>query len=956
MDSLSTLAILASGSGPTKKRRQALKHFQNGVISLVDLYGDGTDGPSGQGKRAHGFDLDSKVQVFETVIRGVGGLLSAHLFATGDLPITGYNASDNSVVDKSGRQGVRWSRKFIYDGQLLRLAHDLATRLLPAFTTSTGIPYPRVNLRYGIPFYLNSPLSCETDEDSRCETAQCPVNAPGNREMVETCSAGAGTLLLEFSVLSRLTGDSIFEDIAKRAFWSVWERKSTIGLVGSNIDAETGLWTSVYTGLGAGIDSFFEYAFKAYVLLSGSEIPSGNLYDVEPPLTTFYPPPLTARHHDPESFLEVWQESHAAISRHLYRGRNYGYPHFVQGDLFTGAARALWMDALSAFYPGLLATTGDIEEAIENHVLFTALWSRYSAMPERWSTATGGIEGGLGWWLGRPEFIESTYHIFRATSDPWFLHVGEMTLKDIKRLCWAPCGLSGLQNVVTGEQNNRMESFFLGETAKYLHLLFDPEHPFNKLDSSFVFSTEGHPLIIPRRSRGTNHGGSGNAKTNRARMNEDTCPIPPRKLPFSISNTAARPDIYHAANFIRLESKSPEKKSKSKSKKSGIGRGGSSSRLDSPSNYTHYPWTLPLELIPHNATSALMKQKPTFDITFPSIPNMIFPAGILQRVKHGVLVSSMGGLRLGMIQDVPGITDDSDEGELLRVNSVNNVPLGRDEQVFLARDTIASVASPTDPLFTRVQDPIMLDLVVDVSLETGSERETEATNLTNLPQTAILSPEIDLGDILKGSSPEASPMRDALRYFARQVSSALKEDTFTPDPTVQRRYFPAITPQGLGSAPLPDVAEAKGPDIHGNPQGTLLWHKIFLGGQNCDGMLTPSVPRNHQVIVLRRGGCSFSEKLANIPSFAPSDNSLRLVVLVSFGYDDGHDESRLTRPLLDEVQYTSSGIPRRHPIAMVMVGGGKGVYEAFGRARGVGVKRRYSVSANGVLISNLVVL
>ena len=33
-----------------------------------------------------------------------------------------------------------------YDGELLQLAHDLASRLLPAFEeSSTGIPYPRVN-------------------------------------------------------------------------------------------------------------------------------------------------------------------------------------------------------------------------------------------------------------------------------------------------------------------------------------------------------------------------------------------------------------------------------------------------------------------------------------------------------------------------------------------------------------------------------------------------------------------------------------------------------------------------------------------------------------------------------------------------------------------------------------------------------------------------------------------
>ena len=955
VDSLSTLAILASSSGPEKKRKQAFKHFQNGVMALVELYGDGTDGPSGRGKRAHGFDLDSKVQVFETVIRGVGGLLSAHLFAVGDLPITGYNPLENMMVGDSGPRGIKWSKKFSYDGQLLRLAQDLATRLLPAFTTSTGIPYPRVNLRHGIPFYLNSPLSCEADHDPRCESAQCPTNPPGNREMAETCSAGAGTLLLEFSVLSRLTGDPLFEDLAKRAFWSIWERRSNIGLVGSNIDAETGLWANIYTGLGAGIDSFFEYAFKAYVLLSGSEVPSGNFYDVEPPLSIFYPPPLTTKHHEPESFLDVWRESHAAINRHLHRGHSFGYPHFIQSDLFTGATRALWMDALSAFYPGLLATTGDTEEAIESHVLFTALWSRYSAMPERWSMATGGIEGGLGWWLGRPEFIESTYHIFRATHDPWFLHVGEMTLKDIQRLCWAPCGLSGLQDVVTGEQNNRMESFFLGETAKYLHLLFDPDHPFNKLDSSFVFSTEGHPLVIPRHSRGIMDGETRLTKPNPARGGNDTCPIPPAMLPFSISNTAARPDLYHAANLARLDLNLRRQDLEAQGKKTGKGRNKHLVQSISPSDYIHYPWTLPLELIPHNATSSMLKQKPTFDITFPSLPNMVFPTGILQRVKQGILVSNMGGLRLGMIQDVPGIFDEASEGELFRVNSVNNVPLGRDERIFLAKDTIASVANAKDPLFTRIQDPVMLDLVVDVAIEKESNRGRGTVHLTNLP-TAPPSPEIDFAEILQGSSSEASPMRDALRYLARQVSSVMKEETYVPDPTVRRWYFPAITPQGMGSAPIPNVVEAKGLDVTGNPQGSLLWRKVFVGGQNCQGMLRLSIPRDYQVIVLQRGSCSFSQKLANIPSFVPNEQSLQLVIIVSYGDDDGHDERRLTRPLLDTLQHSSSGIPRRHPVPMVMIGGGKPVYDMFRRATMLGIKRRYSVHANGIPISNLVVL
>ena len=93
IDSLSTLAILASSplSSSGRNKNKALSTFQNGVKALVEQYGDGTNSTHGTGKRARGFDLDSKVQVFETIIRGVGGLVSAHLFAVGELPMGGYN-------------------------------------------------------------------------------------------------------------------------------------------------------------------------------------------------------------------------------------------------------------------------------------------------------------------------------------------------------------------------------------------------------------------------------------------------------------------------------------------------------------------------------------------------------------------------------------------------------------------------------------------------------------------------------------------------------------------------------------------------------------------------------------------------------------------------------------------------------------------------------------------------
>ena len=69
------------------------------------------------------FDVNTKPQVFETTIRVLGGLLSGHIFA---------NKTDQPFH-------LPW-----YRGELLDLAYDLGLRLLPAFSTPTGMPYARV--------------------------------------------------------------------------------------------------------------------------------------------------------------------------------------------------------------------------------------------------------------------------------------------------------------------------------------------------------------------------------------------------------------------------------------------------------------------------------------------------------------------------------------------------------------------------------------------------------------------------------------------------------------------------------------------------------------------------------------------------------------------------------------------------------------------------------------------
>lgn len=976
IDSLSTLAILASAPlDKTGTGARALRDFQDGISDLVTQYGDGTNGPAGQGLRARGFDLDSKVQVFETVIRGVGGLLSAHLFASGELPIRGYTPVRAArKFWKSPPREVHppmlWPNGFQYDGQLLRLALDLAQRLLPAFYTNTGMPYPRVNLRHGIPFYQNSPLNRDSNV-GECSADDFP-------EITETCSAGAGSLVLEFTVLSRLTGDARFEQVAKRAFWAVWSRRSSIGLIGAGVDAEVGHWVGPFAGIGAGTDSFFEYALKTHILLSGHDVPNATVPSKKRPgpwldPNTLYRP-LSDEENSPESFLHAWQEAHAAIKRHLYS--NTHHPHYVNVHLSTGSPQAYWIDSLGAYYPGLLTLAGELDEAIETNLLYTALWTRYAALPERWSLRDGHVEGGLGWWPGRPEFIESNYHIYRATKDPWYLHVGEMVLEDIKRRCWTECGWSGLQDVHTGEKSDRMESFFLGETAKYMYLLFDPNHPLNTLDAPYVFTTEGHPLIIPRKSvsRGPRRIKSKETSIQpyNSLQNSGTCPVPPANIPLTISATAARPDVFHAASLIGLH-KVPNMHSLDAGNSKGTSPVSGASDQAVHANHTYYPWTLPKSLVPENSTCAMLPMKTTFNIEFPSnLPQpdlssgfniVLGPQGVVRVNNEGVLLKSLQGVRLGMVEEEPSPLNDPNGipySQSWRIWNVGNMPLGRDEKVFVQRDVIGPLA---DPSFTRVRDSVMLDLVLQIE----NPMETNGTDGTPLDIAAlgevvqVEDPDLRLEETIIQASGLAAEYKTMLSSLLQHVTSALRDPvaTLMPQAEMMTSYhfvtMAAVAPIGIGAAPLPDIEEAPDPS-EPSTRDPLSWTTIFFAGEACDSRLPDEAVRSHQVIAMKRGGCTFSSKLANIPSFTPSARGFQFLIMVSDDEYETANERGLIRPLLDKPQYTPSGLLRHHQVSMALVGGGDETYKLLKQVRSLGIRRRYHVECQGVPISNLIVV
>jgi hypothetical protein len=180
-----------------------------------------------------------------------------------------------------------------YDGSLLGLSVDLTNRFLPAFDTPTGIPLSWVNLRH----VREGP--CLPVEGSRvsiwqpamgvviscgialaCPPARPPAGAmpashsppffprvqgqiPG--DVRSTCTACAGTLLLEFGVLSRLTGNATYEALARHAVEAIYGMRSARGLVGNTLDCDSGEWVRTDAGVGAGVDSFYEYLLKVCV-------------------------------------------------------------------------------------------------------------------------------------------------------------------------------------------------------------------------------------------------------------------------------------------------------------------------------------------------------------------------------------------------------------------------------------------------------------------------------------------------------------------------------------------------------------------------------------------------------------------------------------------------------------------------------------------------------------------
>ena len=342
------------------------------------------------------FDQDVFVKNFEITIRLLGGLLSAH-------QLTG-------------------------DARFLALARELGRRLLPAFDSPTGMPYVDVNLRTG--------------------------KVRGKKSN----PAEIGTLLLEFGTLARLTKEEVFYAKAKQALVALHARRSPLGLPGSTIDVETGQWLDRKSHVGGGIDSYYEYLLKGWLLFG-----------------------------DPD-LKKMWDEGAAALNRHV--ADEAGGLWYGEVDMDTGARTASEFGALHAFLPAVLALGGDLERARRLQESSYRMWTATGIEPEvldyRRMRGTS-----LGYQL-RPEIVESAYYLHHFTRDERYVQMGQAMFEDLVRHCRTEAGYTVLDDVLTKKQGDRMPSFFLAETLKYFYLLFAPEPPLEL--GQVVFNTEAHPL------------------------------------------------------------------------------------------------------------------------------------------------------------------------------------------------------------------------------------------------------------------------------------------------------------------------------------------------------------------------------------------------------------------------------------------------------------------------------
>ncbi|GAA5859607.1 hypothetical protein JCM8547_006161 [Rhodosporidiobolus lusitaniae] len=410
----------------------------------------------------------STLSWFETLIRYLGSLLSAHELSGGD-PL------------------------------MLQRATELGDFLLPAFATKHGLAMARYTPGYN----------------------------PDGQKIGRTVLAEVGSCILEMTKLSQLTGDPIYYEAAQRSVDTLDKhfkpavpppsdpKKAALarGRLGTLLPAHIdpnfpNMLQGEYTWGGLA-DSWYEYLIKQAQLTSFSLPQYPRLY-------------ASAVDSAQEHLIRRIEVVPGREDLTIVGNKDWGT---WKNDLQHLTCFAGGMLGLGS---RLLARPHDFETGV--NVTNACVWVYESSETgvggettsfygneegSRWAVVDAkdgsgpvraprgsptGVRSGNRKQIGRPETIESVFYMYRLTGDRKWQDQGWTMFVNWVRHAITESGFATIRNVhsakIPAEQEDSMESFVLGETLKYYYLLFSPLD-FMSLDE-WVFSTEAHPFWIPK--------------------------------------------------------------------------------------------------------------------------------------------------------------------------------------------------------------------------------------------------------------------------------------------------------------------------------------------------------------------------------------------------------------------------------------------------------------------------
>ncbi|KAF8074901.1 glycoside hydrolase family 47 protein [Lyophyllum atratum] len=409
---------------------------------------------------------------FETVIRYLGGLLSA--YALSGEPI------------------------------LLARADDLGGMLLPAFNTTSGFPMYAVNT----------------------VTGKTRPGWSGNTLWAEALSNQ-----VEFKYLAHLTGRPEYYEKTERAMRQMYDAKIPGDKFPTMWNYETGLPANDHHSVGAFADSAHEYLLKQWLLTGQSEPKTRDLYvrSVDAIIhNLFYITPT-------RNLLYV-TDTHKGVPTHTLEHLSCFLPGLLALGVHTlelprkdkelhtwaaeGLARTCWA-TYADMATGLggdemvMNVTGWASDAsgTDGNVGGKGRWMDHVKEWERKGRPMGvppgvgevkpvkeseGREYRLqkGGYLLRPETIESFYILWRTTGEEKWRERGWSIFEAIEKHARTKYGYASISQVdnLPAPLLDEMPSYFLAETLKYLYLLFTDNDiiPLN----DWVFNTEAHPLPV----------------------------------------------------------------------------------------------------------------------------------------------------------------------------------------------------------------------------------------------------------------------------------------------------------------------------------------------------------------------------------------------------------------------------------------------------------------------------